>query len=66
MCVTIQFECVWAGLLYVCLQPWLLFLVYNESMVSFVLRCYMRGENEEESLMVCFLQWRCGLSWLFE
>ena len=42
----------------------------NESMVSLVLRQYMRGENGTESLVGIFsnvvVQWRCGLSCLFE
>ena len=31
-----------------------LFRLY-ESMVSFVSRCYIRGQNGEESLMVCLM-----------
>ena len=41
----------------------------NESMVSLVLRQYMRGKNGTESLVVFFpnvVQWRSGLSCLFE
>ena len=42
----------------------------DESMVSFVLRQYMRGENRAESLVGFFsnvvVQWRCGLACLFE
>ena len=42
----------------------------NESMVSLVLRQYMRDKNGTESLVGFFsnvvVQWHCGLSCLFE
>ena len=40
------------------IQPPLGFLVYYESMVSLVLRQYMRGENGTESLMGFFFKCR--------
>ena len=33
-------------------------ILFNESMVSLVLRRYMRGENGEENLMVCLSEYQ--------